>query len=98
MDMAQINIYKNCTAEKPEKTYTCRRVLVGIAHKFAGLVNDMEGKTYAEQIDKIGEIVKIVFPEITDEEIAGINSAELKAFFKDVMEMAQGKLQESQKN
>lgn len=96
--MAQINIYKDCSSETPEKTYTCRRVLLGIAHKFAGLVSEMEGKTYGEQIDKIGEIVKIVFPEITDEELAGIDSAELKIFFREVMAMAQGKLEEAQKN
>lgn len=96
--MARINIYKDCESTEPTKTYTCNRLLLNAAQRAAKLAEDMEGKSYTEQIKMIGEIVKAVFPQVTDDEIELIDITELQVFFKDIMKMAAGNLDNAQKN
>lgn len=96
--MAQLNIYADCTTEKPTKTYICRRVLSGVIHKITKYVQEMDGKTQEEQFAMLGEFARLIFPALTDEELQQLDVAELQVFFKDILAMAQGKVQQAQKN
>ena len=96
--MAQLNIYTDCTAETPTKTYTCRRVLSGVIQQVTKFVEEMDGKTNAEQLAMLGDFARLIFPQITNDELAGIDILELQDFFKDILKMAQGKIEQAQKN
>lgn len=96
--MAQLNIYEDCTAETPAKTYTCRRVLSGAIKKITKFVEEMDGKTNAEQLAMLGDFARLIFPQITEEELAGIDILELQDFFKDILKMAHSKIEQAQKN
>ena len=96
--MAQLNIYEDCASEKPTKTYTCRRVLAGVIQKITKFVEEMDGKTNAEQLAMLGDFARLIFPQITDDELAGIDILELQDFFKDILKMAQGKIEDAKKN
>lgn len=96
--MAQLNIYADCSTEKPTKTYICRRVLTGVIHKITKYVQEMDGKTQEEQLAMLGEFARLIFPVLTDEELQQLDAAELQVFFKDILAMAQGKVQQAQKN
>ena len=45
---AKLNIYADCTSEKPTKTYVCRRLLLKVSKKVASLVEGMNGKSEAD--------------------------------------------------
>lgn len=96
--MAQLNIYKDCSSDKPSKTYECRRLLFGITQQAIELVEKMQGKSQVEQFKIIGEFVKLIFPDITDEDITCMDIAEMKNFVHEVFATAKNGLQNAQKN
>lgn len=96
--MAQINIYEDCSSEKPSKTYTCHHILTKHVNQFVKLIEEMDGKSYADQIAEITKIVRTIFPQMTDDEVECMDVAELKPFFSEIVNLAQGKLKQAQKN
>lgn len=97
--MAQINIYADCGSESPTKTYTARRLLSGVAIKVMKVAEEIEKKkSVAEQYAAILEIVKIVFPQISDEEVECIDTAELMPFLRDVCNINSAELDKATKN
>lgn len=96
--MAQLNIYKDCSSDKPSKTYECRRLLFGVTQQALALAEEMQGKSQADQFKMIGEFIQVIFPDITDEDIACMDIAEMKSFVSDVFSMSVNGLKNAQKN
>lgn len=96
--MAQLNIYKDCSSTKPSKTYECRRLLFGVTQKALSLAEAMQGKSDADQFKMLGEIIQVIFPDITDADIACMDIAEMKDFVAEVFSMSVNELKNAQKN
>lgn len=96
--MAQLNIYKDCSSTKPSKTYECRRLLFGVAKKALSLAEAMNGKSEADQFSMLSEIIQVIFPDITDEDIECMDIAEMKGFVSEVFSMSVNELKKAQKN
>lgn len=96
--MATLNIYKDCSSEEPTNKYECRRILYGVAMKTLKIGEDMQEKSESEQFAMIGDIIKMIFPKITDEELLCTDIAELKTFCRDIFSMAANEVEKAQKN
>lgn len=77
---AVLNIYKDCTSEKPTKQYICRRLLLGVSKKVQSLSDNMKGKTEAEQERITLDILKTIFPNFEDDDFDYIDPTEYMAF------------------
>lgn len=68
--IAELNIYKNCSDEKPMKTYTIRRMPSYITAKMTDILTKLEKNlTNEEAMKEFDTLFKMLFPEITDEEL-----------------------------
>lgn len=81
---AILNVYKDCTSEEPTKTYTCRRLLLGVSAKVQALTEKMEGKSEDEQREITIDVLKTIFPSFEDEEFDYIDPNEYMQFVKDI--------------
>lgn len=81
---AVLNIYKDCTSEKPTKVYTCRRLLLGVSKKVQALSDTMQGKTEAEQEAITIDIIKTIFPEFENDEFNYIDPTEWLKFVEEI--------------
>ncbi len=79
---AVLNIYKDCTSEKPTKTYTCRRLLLGVSKKVQSLSDNMKGKTEEEQEKITLDILKTIFPNFENDDFNFIDPNEYMEFVK----------------
>lgn len=95
---AKLNIYADCTSEKPTKTYVCRRLLLKVSKKVASLVEGMNGKSESEQEAITIDVIKTIFPEFKDEEFEGIDPVEWLDFIKDISKETNDILTVAQKN
>ncbi len=95
---AKLNIYADCTSEKPTKTYVCRRLLLKVSKKVASLVEGMNGKSEAEQEEITIDVIKTIFPEFKDEEFEGIDPVEWLDFIKEISKETNDILTVAQKN
>ena len=95
---AKLNIYADCTSEKPTKTYVCRRLLLKVSKKVASLVEGMNNKTEAEQEVITIDVIKTIFPEFKDEEFEGIDPIEWLDFIKEISKETNDILTVAQKN
>ena len=95
---AKLNIYADCTSEKPTKTYVCRRLLLKVSKKVASLVEGMNGKSEAEQETITIDVIKTIFPEFKDEEFEGIDPVEWLDFIKEISKETNDILTVAQKN
>lgn len=77
---AVLNIYKDCTSEEPTKTYTCRRLLLGVSKKVQSLSDNMEGKSEAEQEAITLDILKTIFPNFENDDFNYIDPTEYMEF------------------
>lgn len=77
---AVLNIYKDCTSEKPTKQYVCRRLLLGVSKKVQSLSDNMKGKTEAEQEQITLDILKTIFPHFENDDFNYIDPNEYMAF------------------
>jgi hypothetical protein len=77
---AVLNIYKDCTSEEPTKTYTCRRLLLGVSKKVQSLSDNMNGKSEAEQERITLDILKTIFPNFENDDFNYIDPNEYMAF------------------
>lgn len=81
---AKLNIYADCTSEKPTKTYTCRRLLLKVSKKVGELVDGMEQKTPEEQEAITIDVIKTIFPDFRDEEYEYIDPVEWLEFVREI--------------
>lgn len=95
---AKLNIYADCTSEKPTKTYVCRRLLLKVSKKVASLVEGMNDKPEAEQEAITIDVIKTIFPEFKDEEFEGIDPVEWLDFIKEITKETNDILTVAQKN
>ena len=77
---AVLNIYKDCTSEKPTKQYICRRLLLGVSKKVQAISDNMTGKTEAEQEALTLDILKTIFPHFENEDFDYIDPVEWLEF------------------
>ena len=95
---AKLNIYADCTSEKPTKTYVCRRLVLKVSKKVASLVEGMNGKSEAEQEEITIDVIKTIFPEFKNEEFEGIDPVEWLDFIKEISKETNDILTVAQKN
>lgn len=95
---AKLNIYADCTSEKPTKTYVCRRLLLKVSKKVASLVEGMNGKSEADQEEITIDVIKTIFPEFKDEEFECIDPVEWLDFIKEISKETNDILTVAQKN
>ena len=77
---AVLNIYKDCTSEEPTKTYTCRRLLLGVSKKVQSLSDNMNGKSEEEQEAITLDILKTIFPHFENDDFNYIDPNEYMEF------------------
>lgn len=94
----KINIYGDCTAEKPTKTYTIRRITFKAAKELNALMDDAKKATDEEQISFTTKMLKAVIPDFIDEDFDGIDPVELGEFFKKIGATINGVVANAQKN
>lgn len=95
---AKLNIYADCTSEKPTKTYVCRRLLLKVSKKVASLVEGMNDKPESEQEAITIDVIKTIFPDFKDEEFEGIDPIEWLDFIKEISKETNEILTVAQKN
>lgn len=81
---AVLNIYADCTSDKPTKTYVCKRLLLGVSKKVQALGESLEGKTNEEQQAIIIDILKTIFPDFEDKDFEGIDPVEYAEFIAEI--------------
>ena len=81
---ATLKIYKDCTSEKPTKTYVCRRLLLGVSKKVQALTDNMQGKSEAEQEAITLDILKTIFPNFENEDFNYIDPTEWLTFVNEI--------------
>lgn len=77
---AVLNIYKDCTSEKPTKQYICRRLLLGVSKKVQALSENMQGKGELEQEQITIDILKTIFPHFDNDDFNYIDPTEYMEF------------------
>ena len=92
----KINVYADCTSDKPSKTYTIRRILFKTAKELASIQED--AKQEGKEIETTLKMLKIVIPDFKDEDLDGIDPTELGEFFRKVGATIAGIVNEAQKN
>lgn len=95
---AKLNIYEDCTSEKPTKTYVCRRLLLKVSKKVASLVDTMKGKSEAEQEEITIELIKTIFPDFKSEEFESIDPVEWLSFVNEINQETNQVLSNASKN
>lgn len=83
---AVLNIYKDCSSEKPTKVYTCRRLLLGVSKKVQALSDNMHGKSEAEQEQLTLDILKTIFPHFENDDFNYIDPTEYMQFVRAIAE------------
>ena len=97
--MAQLNIYADCTSNKPSKVYECKRLLTGFTLKVYAVADELKGKKQPiEQYKLLIDFVRELFPQMTEEEALCIDTSELMPFFRELMQMPSGAMAKAQKN
>ena len=81
---AILNIYKDCTSEKPTKQYVCRRLLLGVSKKVQALSDNLKGKTEEEQTAITLDILKTIFPHFENEDFDFIDPIEWLKFVEEI--------------
>lgn len=81
---AILNIYKDCTSEKPSKQYVCKRLLLGVSKKVQALSENMDGKSEQEQEEITIDILKAIFPNFDADDFNYIDPVEYFNFIKEI--------------
>ncbi len=81
---ATLNVYEDCTSDKPIKTYTCKRLLLKVSIKVQALSEKINGKSAAEQQELMIDILKTIFPNFEDADFDGLDPSEYKAFIAEI--------------
>lgn len=81
---AILNVYKDCTSEKPSKQYVCRRLLLGVSKKVQALSENMSEKNDKEQEEITIEVLKAIFPDFDSEDFNFIDPVEYFNFIQEI--------------
>lgn len=77
----KINVYKDCTAEEPSKTYVIRRITFKAAKELGTLQAKINDAKDEEQIGLTIEMLKCLIPDFDETDFDGIDPVELRTFF-----------------
>lgn len=80
----QINVYGDCTSEKPTKSYVVRRILFKTAKELLTLRDEMDNAPDDKQEELTLKMLQTVIPEFTEEDLQGVDPFELGAFLRDI--------------
>jgi len=78
----KLNVYGDCTSEKPTKSYTVRRILFKTAKELSALQADNKKEADQEKITLA--MLQTVIPEFSEEDLQGVDPFELGAFFREI--------------
>lgn len=92
----KINIYGDCTSEKPSKTYVIRRILFKTAKELTAIQE--ESKEEGKEVELTFKMLKCVIPDFQREDLDGIDPTELGSFFRQIGAEIQGVIANAQKN
>ena len=81
---ATLNIYKDCTSDKPSKQYVCKRLLLGVSKKVQALSENMADKTEKEQEEITIDILKTIFPTFEEDDFNYIDPVEYFSFINEI--------------
>lgn len=81
---AILNIYKDCSSDKPSKQYVCKRLLLGVSKKVQALSENMADKTDKEQEEITIDILKTIFPTFEDDDFNYIDPVEYFSFINEI--------------
>lgn len=81
---AVLNVYKDCSSEKPTKQYICRRLLLGVSKKVQALSDNMNGKSEAEQEAITLDILKTIFPNFENDDFNYIDPNDWLKFVTEI--------------
>lgn len=96
---AKLNIYKDCSSDKPTKVYECKRLLFGVSKKALSIYNKMQKTNDGdEQIEAIVDLLQTIFPDFERDEIDYVDANELIAFVNEIVNSTNAELNKSQKN
>lgn len=98
MKEIKINVYGNCSDEKPTRTYTVRRILFKTAKELGALQDEARGASDEEQMAYTLKMLKCVVPEFEDADFDGIDPVELGAFFRELAAQISGTVNNAAKN
>lgn len=92
----KINIYGDCTSEKPSKTYVIRRILFKTAKELTAIQE--ESKEEGKEVELTLKMLQCVIPDFQKEDLDGIDPTELGSFFRQIGAEIQGVIANAQKN
>lgn len=95
---AVLKVYKDCTSDEATKTYTCKRLLLGVSKKVQSLSNSMDGKNEQEQEEITIKILKTIFPTFEDDDFNYIDPIEYMNFVNEIARETNQILANAQKN
>lgn len=93
----KINVYSDCTSDKPTKTYTIRRILFKTAKQLTE-IQEESAKEGADDEALTLKMLKCIIPDFKDEDLEGIDPIELGEFMKSVGSAINGIVKEAEKN
>lgn len=80
----KINVYSDCTSDKPTKTYSIKRILFKTAKELTAIQAKSKTATDEEQTEYTLKMLQTVIPEFTAEDLDGVDPFELGAFFRSI--------------
>lgn len=96
---AKLNIYEDCSSDKPIHTYECKRLLFGVSKKALSIYNKMQKTDDGnEQIEAIIDLLQTIFPDFERDDIDKVDAKELIAFVNEIVNSTNEELHKSQKN
>lgn len=98
MKEIKLNIYSDCTSEKPTKTYTVRRMLFKTAKELGTLQEESKTAKDEDQIALTLKMLKCVIPDFDEADFEGVDPIELGAFFRELGAEISGVVQTAAKN
>lgn len=95
---AKLNIYADCSTEKPTKTYVCRRLLLKVSKKVSALAEGLNEKSAQEQEQATIEIIKTIFPDFQDKDFDYLDPVEWLEFVNQITAETNKILSNAEKN
>lgn len=93
-----INIYADCTSDKPTKTYTIKRLLFKTAKELSAIQAEAKNAGDEEQPAFTLKMLKTLVPDFQDEDFDGVDPLELGSVFRTIGAAISGIVANAEKN
>lgn len=94
----KLNVYGDCTSEKPIKTYVVRRLTFKTAKRLGALQEESKTSKNDEQEEITLKMFKEVIPEFDASDLDGLDPVEVGEFFKSLSSGISQVVANAQKN